>query len=105
VAAGGGGAAGDVEAVLGYGPEAARQAAAVAAHREAVGHYRAVLAHADRLPTAVRAELLEGYSVEAYLSGQSSEAVSAREEAVVLREAAGDREQLGETLRWLSRLH
>jgi DNA-binding CsgD family transcriptional regulator/tetratricopeptide (TPR) repeat protein len=97
--------AGDVEAVLGYGPEAARQAAAVAAHREAVGHYRAVLAHADRLPTAVRAELLEGYSVEAYLSGLSSEAVSAREEAVVLREAAGDREQLGETLRWLSRLH
>ena len=33
-------------------PEAARQAAAVAAHREAVGHYRAALAHADRLPGA-----------------------------------------------------
>jgi DNA-binding CsgD family transcriptional regulator/tetratricopeptide (TPR) repeat protein len=97
--------AGDVQAVLGYGPEAARQAAAVAAHREAVGHYRAVLAHADRLPPEVRAELLEGYSVEAYLSGLSSEAVAAREEAVVLREAAGDQEQLGETLRWLSRLH
>src|SRR5512132_1491920 len=39
--------AGDTEAVLRYAPEAARQAAAVAAHREAVGHYRAVLAHAD----------------------------------------------------------
>jgi tetratricopeptide (TPR) repeat protein len=97
--------AGDVQAVLGYGPEAARQAAAVAAHREAVGHHRAVLAHADRLPPEVRAELLEGYSVEAYLSGLSSEAVAAREEAVVLREAASDQERLGETLRWLSRLH
>jgi len=97
--------AGDTEAVLRYAPEAARQAAAVAAHREAVGHYRAVLAHADRVPAPARAELLEGFSVEAYLSGLSTEAVSARQAAVALREAAGDPEQLGETLRWLSRLH
>jgi DNA-binding CsgD family transcriptional regulator len=97
--------AGDAEAVLRYAPEAAGQAAAVAAHREAVGHYRAVLAHAERIPAAARAELLEGYSVEAYLSGLAGEAVSARRAAVDLREAAGDREKLGETLRWLSRLH
>ena len=97
--------AGDAEAVLRYAPEAARQAAAVAAHREAVGHYRAVLAHDERIPAAARAELLEDYSVEAYLSGLSGEAVSARKAAVDLREAAGDREQLGEALRWLSRLH
>jgi tetratricopeptide (TPR) repeat protein len=97
--------AGDTEAVLRYAPEAARQAAAVAAHREAVGHYRAVLPHAGRLPAPARAELLERYSVEAYLSGLSGEAVSARQAAVELREAAGDQERLGETLRWLSRLH
>jgi AAA ATPase domain len=97
--------AGDVEAVLRYAPEAARQAAAVAAHREAVEHYRAVLAHADRLPPEVRAGLLEGYSVECYLSGLSPEAVSARRAAVALREAAGDTEKVGEALRWLSRLH
>jgi DNA-binding CsgD family transcriptional regulator/tetratricopeptide (TPR) repeat protein len=93
------------EAVLRYGPEAARQAAAVAAHREAVGHYRAVLANVERLPGPARAELLEAYSVECYLSGLSSEAVSARQTAVRLREAAGDREKVGESLRWLSRLH
>jgi DNA-binding CsgD family transcriptional regulator/tetratricopeptide (TPR) repeat protein len=97
--------AGDPEAVLRYAPEAARQAATVAAHREAVGHYRAVLPHVGRLPAPVRAELLERYSVEAYLSGLSGEAVSARQAAVELREAAGDQERLGETLRWLSRLH
>ena len=91
--------------MLRYAPEAARQAAAVAAHREAVGHYRAALAHAERIPAAARAELLEGYSVEAYLSGLAAEAVAARRAAVALREAAGDREQLGEGLRWLSRLH
>jgi tetratricopeptide (TPR) repeat protein len=96
--------AGDIDAVLRYAPEAAGQAAAVAAHREAVGHYRAVLPHAGRLPAA-RADLLEGYSVEAYLSGLSAEAVSARRAAVELRETAGDREQVGAGLRWLSRLH
>jgi hypothetical protein len=88
--------------VLRYAPEAARQAAAVAAHREAVGHYRAVLPHADRLSPPERAELLERYSVEAYLSGLAAEAVSARQAALDLREAADDQEKVGEGLRWLS---
>ncbi len=94
----------NTDAVLRYAPEAARQAAAVDAHREAVGHYRAALPHADRLPPPVRAELLEGYSVEAYLSGLSAEAVSARQAAVGIREAEGDQEKVGEGLRWLSRV-
>jgi DNA-binding CsgD family transcriptional regulator/tetratricopeptide (TPR) repeat protein len=97
--------AGDVEAVLRWAPEAARQAAAVAAHREAVGHYRAALAHAGRIGPAVRVDLLEAYSVEAYLSGLAPEAVAARRAALELREAASDRERVGEGLRWLSRLH
>jgi tetratricopeptide (TPR) repeat protein len=97
--------AGDAEAVLRHGPEAARQAAAVAAHREAAGHYRAVVAHAGRLEAAARADLLEAYSLEAYMAGLSAEAVSARRAALALREAAGDSEQVGEGLRWLSRLY
>jgi class 3 adenylate cyclase/tetratricopeptide (TPR) repeat protein len=94
----------DADAVLRYAPVAARQAAAVAAHREAVGHYRTALRHADRLSPPVRADLLEGFSVEAYLSGLSGEAVSARKAAVGIREAEGDREKVGEGLRWLSRV-
>ena len=98
--------AGDAEAVLRYAPEAARQAAAISAHREAVGHYRAALDHADRLPPPARAELLEGYSLEAYLSGLAQEALEARQAALGIREAEGSgSEQLGESLRWLSRLH
>jgi DNA-binding CsgD family transcriptional regulator/tetratricopeptide (TPR) repeat protein len=96
---------GDIGALLRYGPEAARQAAAVAAHREAVGHYRAVLEHAGRLDDRTRADLLDGCSVEAYLSGLAGEAVAARRAAVALRESAGDGERLGAGLRWLSRLH
>jgi DNA-binding CsgD family transcriptional regulator/tetratricopeptide (TPR) repeat protein len=98
-------AAGDAGTVLRYAPEAARQAAAVAAHREAVEHFRAVLPHAERLPARDRAELLEEYSMECYRSGLSVEAVSAGQNALELREAAGDREKVGEDLRRLSRLH
>jgi ATP/maltotriose-dependent transcriptional regulator MalT len=39
------------------------------------------------------------------MSGLSAEAVTARRAALELREAAGDREKVGEGLRWLSRLH
>ena len=95
----------DVDAVLRYAPEAARQAAAVSGHREAVGHYRAALAHAERLPPAARAELLEGYSFQAYLSGLAQEALEARRAALRIREAEPTSpERLGESLRWLSRL-
>ena len=96
--------AGDTGAVLRYAPEAAKQAAAVAAHREAAGHYRAAIAHADRLPPPERADLLEGYSFQAYLAGLGKEALDARLAALQIREAEGSREQLGECLRWLSRL-
>jgi DNA-binding CsgD family transcriptional regulator/tetratricopeptide (TPR) repeat protein len=97
--------ANDAEAVPRYAPEAARQAAAVSAHREAVGHYRAALPHADRLPATERADLLESYSVEAYVSGFAQEALEARRAALRIREAEGTSpERLGESLRWLSRL-
>ena len=97
--------AGDVDAVLRHAPEAARQAAAVGAHRQAAEHYRAALVYADHLAPLVRAELLEGYSLEAYLSGFAEQALPARRTALEIREAAGDAEKAGENLRWLSRLH
>jgi predicted ATPase len=97
--------AGDREAVLRLAPEAARQAAAVGAHREATEHYRTALAHGDQLAEQPKAELLEGYSVQAYLSGLGEEALAARQAALGIWEAAADAEKMGETLRWLSRLH
>ena len=52
--------AGDTDAIVGYGPAAARDAAAVGAHREAVAHYRLVVRHRERFAPAELAELLEG---------------------------------------------
>ena len=40
--------AGDSDAIVGYGPAAARDAAAAGAHREAVAHYRLVVRHRER---------------------------------------------------------
>lgn len=97
--------AGDVDAVLRNGPIAAERAAAVAAHREAVGHYRAVLAHRERIPVEQRITLLHRYSTECYLCALSTEAVAAGQAAVQLLEEVGDPERLGAGLRWLSRLH
>lgn len=96
--------AGDVPALLRYATLAARAAHGHGAYREAVLHYRALAAHVDRLPARQRAELLEGYAVTAYLAGVSAEGLGAQRTALALREELGEREAVGENLRWVSRL-
>ena len=95
--------AGDVDAIVQWAPQAARDAAVSGAHRQAVVHYRAALAHVDRYDAAERAELLEGYAIEAYTIGQGPESVEAQTEVVRLRREQPDITALGASLRWLSR--
>ena len=73
--------AGDSRAVLEHAPAAARRASAAGAHREAARQYRRALRHGDGLPASGRAGLLDGYGLEAQLTGQASEAADAWEEA------------------------
>jgi DNA-binding CsgD family transcriptional regulator/tetratricopeptide (TPR) repeat protein len=96
--------AGDRDAILAAAPAAARIAAAAGAHAQAAAHLRAALDEADELPHAARAELLEGLSVEAYLSGSPQEALDTRREALGLRSALGQTAEAGEDERWLARL-
>jgi DNA-binding CsgD family transcriptional regulator len=95
--------AGDRDAIVRYGPDAARDAARAGAHREAVRHYRLVLKHADQFSAAERAQLLEEYAIECYTTGAATRAAKAQREAVELRRALGDLRMLGASLRWLSR--
>ena len=44
-------------------------------------------------------------SVEAHLCGHEERALDARREALALHDAAGRAEQVGASLRWLSRIH
>ena len=98
-------AAGDDAAVLRFALPAARAAAALAAHREAAQHYRAMMPVIGALPALEQADVLEAYSVEAYIAGFSTDAIVARQRAVDLRRSSGDDLRVGDGLRWLSRLY
>src|SRR5262249_39160771 len=98
-------AANDREAIGRFAPAAAREAVAASAHREALSYYGLALEHAAGLADEQRAELLEPWSVEAYLSGRTTEAIEARQRAHAIWAAAGRLDRAGGALRWLSRLH
>ena len=98
-------AAFDREAVLDYGPAAARRAAALRSHREAASQYQRVMEFAGTLSPAVRAELLQAWSFEIYLMDESDLAIAKCREAIEIWRAEGNRLRLGDALRWLSRLH
>ena len=94
----------DGSKVLRYGPLAAREAAAVGAHREAATHYRAALRYADGLPLAERAALQEQLRYECYLTSAYKQGFEAQQSALEIWRALGERLKEGEALTWLSRL-
>lgn len=97
--------AGDRDAIVRYGPQAARSAAGGGSHREAVAHYRLVLARPERFEPAERAKLLEGYAVECYILGDGDTAVAGQQQAVTIHRGLGDDAAYGDGQRWLSRMH
>ena len=96
--------AGDQDAIIQYGPAAARDAARAGAHREAVAHFGLVLEHHGRFAPDERAELLAQYAIECYTIGAIDKAVEAGQRAVEENRSLGDLRQLGACLRWLSRI-
>jgi len=96
---------GDSEAVVKYAPLAARQAAALNAHREAATHYQTALQYAATLAAEERAELLERRSYECFLTDQIEEALEARREALEIWTQLGDKLRQGDSLRWMSRFN
>jgi DNA-binding CsgD family transcriptional regulator/tetratricopeptide (TPR) repeat protein len=96
--------AGDRDAVIAYGPVAAREAADAGAHREAAAHLRLVLDQRPVLGRAAEADLWERYAVECYTIGApTAETVAAQRRAVELRRG-DDPRAWGASLRWLSRI-
>jgi len=90
--------------VVRYAPLAAQQASAQGAHREAAAQYATALRYADQFPPERQAALLEGRAYECYLTGQIEEAVQARQAALRIWRQLDRSDQVGQTLRWLSRL-
>ncbi|HEX2668698.1 MAG TPA: AAA family ATPase [Gammaproteobacteria bacterium] len=96
--------AGDDAAVLRFAPSAAEDAATVGAHRDAAAYLKVALRHGGSLTGEQRAQLLDRYSYECYLTDQISEAIEARKAALELWRKLGDRLKQGDDLRWLSRI-
>lgn len=86
-----------------YAPAAARQAAALGAHREAAAHYKTALEVADQADLDGRASLLECRAYESYLTDQIEPAIEAMRQALVLQRKQDRPIKVGEDLRWLSR--
>ena len=96
--------AGDIDTLLRFAPEAARQALQVAGHQEAVDHFRRVLPHLDHLPMADRARILAEYAAESHYVDAQREALEAGERAMGIYRELGDRLRVGEQLRFQARV-
>ncbi len=95
----------DAQQVLKYGPRAAEQASSHGAHREAARYYQAAIRYQSLLSTAEQARLLDALSFEYYLTGQIDASIQVRLQAVDLWRQFADPVQVGDGLRWLSRLY
>jgi DNA-binding CsgD family transcriptional regulator/Tfp pilus assembly protein PilF len=99
-------AAGDGLAVVQLGPDVARRAARVGAHKQAAQFLALALHHADGLPAEEAAQLYESWSYESGLAEQiDDKVIEARHKAIELWSIAGRSEKIGLNYRWLSRLH
>jgi len=92
-------------AVLKYAPVAARQAAALSAHRESASHYKTALQYTNTIPLQDHAALLECRSFECYLTDQNQDALEARAEALKIWRQLGNHRREGDNLRWMSRIN
>jgi DNA-binding CsgD family transcriptional regulator/tetratricopeptide (TPR) repeat protein len=83
-------AAYEADRAFDYGVRAARCAADLGAHREAVHHYRTALGFASPQPAGERAALLDALAAECMVTDQLDEALTAAEEALRLWTEIGD---------------
>jgi DNA-binding CsgD family transcriptional regulator len=95
----------EAEAVLTYAPQAARLAAGMNAHREAVTQYELALRFGQGLAPSERAQLLEELAVELNIIDRRREAITARREAIDIWRATSDRLKLGGSLSLLMILY
>lgn len=95
----------DSAVVARFAPAAARRAASLESHREAVAHYEQALGHSDRFSEEGLGDLLEEYARECYLSGHHDRARSALLRSVEIHGEKSDLERLGVNLTLLSDVH
>jgi DNA-binding NarL/FixJ family response regulator len=95
----------DAASVLKYAREAAANAAALGAHKEAASFYSKALSFVEYADTTLAASLHENWAYEVGLTTHMNQSViDARRHAISLWRALGRQDKVGENLRYLSRL-
>ncbi len=90
--------------VVSYAPQAAKQAASLGAHIEACRLYLTAIEYYQGKDAGTLIKFYEGYAYECYLTSQVKEAIIYTGKALNLWKVKGDTEQIGNCLRFLSRL-
>jgi DNA-binding CsgD family transcriptional regulator len=90
--------AGDREAILQFAPAAARQSVEAKAHRAAAKLFELAVRHADGLPPAEHAQLLDEFATECDTTDRRPEAIEARRRALALWPQAGEPLKHGRSL-------
>jgi DNA-binding CsgD family transcriptional regulator/tetratricopeptide (TPR) repeat protein len=83
--------ANDIDRLVEFAPRAARAAAAVGGHREAVAHFRQLTPHLDRLDTDARGLILGEWAQEELLVDNINEAIRLNGLALLHYREVGDR--------------
>jgi DNA-binding CsgD family transcriptional regulator len=96
-------AARDGPAALSHATAAAHRAVGLGSHREAAAQFERALRFAGGADSALLAGLYEGLAGEAALLDRGQDAADARERALALWRAVGDRRREGDNLRLLAR--
>ncbi|HVU55037.1 MAG TPA: AAA family ATPase [Puia sp.] len=94
----------EYDLVVRYAPLAAKQAAAVGAHQEAVKLYYSAIEYYQGSDKDVLLQLYEPYAYECYLTNQLKEAIIYQGRALKIWRERNNQERIGDCLRFLSRL-
>ena len=95
---------GDVDSLIQLAPLAARRAADLESHSEAVAHLRTLEPYLDRLDAEMCADHYDLWAWEEYLVNEVSRAEDAIESGIALRRRLGDPAKLGNSLLIASRI-
>jgi DNA-binding CsgD family transcriptional regulator len=97
--------ANDIAQLIEFAPRAARAAAAVGSHREAVDHFRHLSSHLDRLDLADLGSILDQWAREEFLLDNISEAIDLNELSINHYRELGDRGAESGALAQAAHLH
>jgi len=98
-------AAADTQAVLEFATAAGRRAASLGAHREAAAQLERALRFSAALPSRDRAELLEAFGEQCWITERLSDSIAADNEAARIWREHGDRDREAEGLLRLARTY